>query len=144
MHAPASCHTATRQHVQHPPNPLPPPLRLSPPPLLPQYWKGITYKDPDVVRTVAFILWGIFNPIRMFSGWYGNSQETLPWLILFCILTLLPLHVTIYYIMLGSYVSVCRRQGAGAPLTQLSSLPPALLPALLPAAAVLPAPTSPP
>ncbi|KAG1658422.1 hypothetical protein FOA52_009604 [Chlamydomonas sp. UWO 241] len=67
------------------------------------YWQGITYKDPDVVRTVGIILWLIFNPIRMFAGWYGNTQETLPWIILFCILTLLPLHVTIYYLMIAGY-----------------------------------------
>jgi hypothetical protein len=44
--------------------------------LHPQYWTGLTYRDDDVVRTVMMVLWGVFEPIRLAAGWYGNLQET--------------------------------------------------------------------
>ena len=40
-----------------------------------QYGKGITFNDPDVVRTVLSSFWLAAEPIRLWSGYYGNLQE---------------------------------------------------------------------
>ena len=41
----------------------------------PQYWRGLRYRDPNIVRTVVLILWVCFEPVRLTAGWYGNAQE---------------------------------------------------------------------
>ncbi len=40
-----------------------------------QYFRGLTLKDNDVVRTVMFIFFFLAEPIRLAAGWYGNLQE---------------------------------------------------------------------
>jgi hypothetical protein len=49
--------------------------RYNMPTLVLQYGKGLKFKDPDVVRTVLSSFWLAAEPIRLWSGYYGNLQE---------------------------------------------------------------------
>ncbi|KAL6757990.1 hypothetical protein V8C86DRAFT_2609369 [Haematococcus lacustris] len=66
------------------------------------YWRGLFYRDGDIGRTVLMVFWSLAEPARLAAGWNGNLQENVPWLVLFCILTFIPTHATVYYMLLGS------------------------------------------
>lgn len=68
-----------------------------------KYRVGLTVKDPDVVRTVLLVFWLLAEPLRLLSGYYGNLQENVPWLVVFIILTLAPQTPVCYYLMMEQY-----------------------------------------
>jgi transmembrane protein 17 len=41
----------------------------------PQYWRGLRYRDDDVVRTVLMSFWLLAEPLRLAAGRYGNLHE---------------------------------------------------------------------
>mmetsp|Transcript_20439 Transcript_20439/g.56978 ORF Transcript_20439/g.56978 Transcript_20439/m.56978 type:complete len:133 (+) Transcript_20439:366-764(+) len=70
--------------------------------LFTRYFDALYYRDDDVVRTVLISLWAGAEPVRIVAGYIGNLQEHLPWLIVYVILTMVPHHVTTYYVMTAS------------------------------------------
>jgi len=68
--------------------------------LLSNYLVGLSYKDPKLGRLVVMVIWVIFEPIRMTAGWYGNLQENVPWLILFTIISLVPMQAQGIYMLI--------------------------------------------
>ncbi|GAX74048.1 hypothetical protein CEUSTIGMA_g1498.t1 [Chlamydomonas eustigma] len=68
--------------------------------LMSTYLVGLSYKDPKLGRQVVMVIWVIFEPIRMTAGWYGNLQENVPWLILFTIISLVPMQAQGLYMLI--------------------------------------------
>ena len=40
-----------------------------------QYMKGLLVRDPDEIRTIFVALFAVFEPCRLFAGYYGNLGE---------------------------------------------------------------------
>ena len=52
------------------------------------------------------LFWALAEPLRLLAGWAGNLGENVPWLVIYCVLCLVPQSAVAYYLMLAAYVRV--------------------------------------
>jgi hypothetical protein len=53
------------------------------------------------VRSILAGLWIVAEPLRLYIGYYANLGETIPWLVIFCVLTCAPQTPVCYYLMVA-------------------------------------------
>mmetsp|Transcript_25805 Transcript_25805/g.47117 ORF Transcript_25805/g.47117 Transcript_25805/m.47117 type:complete len:181 (+) Transcript_25805:146-688(+) len=64
-------------------------------------WYRLSIQNADAGTTAMIVIFLFFEPARLFIGYCGNLYENVPYLLLFTILTVVPLYGPGFYLMFG-------------------------------------------